>query len=66
VIGDDRIGEVVMWRSKHGCQFGYLESVGPKYARIKFGDRIRQALVGEVHQWPPPVPEKPQKKARRK
>jgi hypothetical protein len=61
-------GDVVYWRDKEGAKFGHLVSINDKEAVIqRMGEpRRSKAPARDVKPWPPPPPDEPVKKARRR
>lgn len=49
-------GDVVYWRSKHGCRFGHLVKLGYKLAHVRIGDSIKRVPRELVKPWPPAKP----------
>jgi hypothetical protein len=59
-------GDVVYFRGKHGCRFGYFVEAGYKWARVKLPEGVKRVPVADVKPWPPAKPEGEPVLARRK
>ena len=56
--------QIVYWRTKYGCRFGYLISEGPKWSQVEVHGKTRKWPSAEIAAWPPPPPGPPVKRKR--
>lgn len=59
-------GDVVYFRGKHGCRFGYFVEAGYKWAKVNLPEGVKRVPVADVKPWPPAKPEAAPALARRK
>lgn len=59
-------GDVVYFRGKHGCRFGYFVEAGYKWAKVKLPEGVKRVPVADVKPWPPANPEAAPAPVRRK
>lgn len=59
-------GDVVYFRGKHGCRFGYFVEAGYKWAKVKLPEGVKRVPVADVKPWPPAKSEAAPALARRK